>query len=282
MKSPLLCLGALVLLAAACAAFPGLPTSTPAAPPAAVTSSPPAAAGPGGAVTQPPVAGETPAPRLALEEFSRRLAQAVEGQNFEELRSLMKARFSFATENIELLEVTSEEALERLRGAYLAEGSIPVARFDTDVPALLGGIDPLSLWGPVSDPVRAIHVTGLGPDASGEAVLVIARETESGQFYWHGLLVPAGVTFGNGGLPPEPGAVVDTAVQYVLAKDDLNVRTGPGTDYAVEGLIFSGQIAQVTGKSADGGWWRIICTQDSSGFCWISADPELSEPTAGP
>ncbi len=184
---------------------------------------------------------------------------------------MMRERFAIATWNTQLLELISAEALQQLRQDALAPGASPAVIFGADVPALLEGADPLALWGPVADPVRALHVMGLGPDADREAVIVIGRDAASRQFYWHGILLPPDGYF-QAPLTPEPGEVVSTDVQYVMALDDVNVRSGPGLNYAVEGVVAGGQIARVSGRSADGLWWRIVCTQDASGFCWVSAD----------
>jgi hypothetical protein len=223
-----------------------------------------------------------PQPQLGdLNAFAERLAQALKVKDFTALRSMMSDRFSIATWNSQLLEFTSEDALQQLRQDALAAGASPLVIFDADVPALLEGTDPLSLWGPVANVVRALHIKGLGPDADREAVIVIGRDAAGSQFYWHGILLPPAGSF-HAGVTPEPGAVVSTGVQYVMALDDVNVRSGPGLDYAVEGLVFDGQVARVSGRSADGQWWRIVCTQDASGFCWISADPQWTQPTTEP
>jgi hypothetical protein len=216
-----------------------------------------------------------------LNAFAGRLAQALEAQDFTALRSTMRERFAIATWNNQLLEFASEDALRLLRQDALAAGASPTVIFDTDVPALLGGADLLSLWGPVANVVRALYVKGLGQGANQEAVIVIGRDEASNQFYWHGILLPPDGYF-HTALTPEPGAVVPTGVQYIMALDDVNVRSGPGLNYAVEGLVAEGQIAQVSGRSADGNWWRIVCTQDASGFCWISADPQWTRPATVP
>ena len=75
---------------------------------------------------------------------------------------------------------------------------------------------------------------------------------------------------------------VPTDVQYVMALTDVNMRSGPGTNYAVIDKIFSGQIAQVTGAAPDQQWWQVICPDNSVGDCWLSSDPTLTEPTTGP
>lgn len=216
-----------------------------------------------------------------LNAFGEGLAAAFEGRDLTALRGLMGERFSIATWNTQLLEFTSEEALQQLGEAALSAGSSPAVMFGTDVTALLEGTDPLSLWGPVANPVKAVYVMGLGHSSNEEAVLVIGQNAASGVYYWHGILLPPGGSFGSD-APKDQGDVLETDVEYVMALEDVNARSGPGLNYAVEGLVRAGQIAQVSGTSPDREWWRIVCTQDASGFCWISADPGLTEPTSAP
>ncbi len=74
-----------------------------------------------------------------------------------------------------------------------------------------------------------------------------------------------------------------TDVKYVRAKQDINIRKGPGTNFEIVGGVYAGQTAQVTGyKSADDGWWRVVCPIDGVTACWVSADPALTEETDAP
>jgi hypothetical protein len=74
-----------------------------------------------------------------------------------------------------------------------------------------------------------------------------------------------------------------TTVKYVLAKQDINIRKGPGTEFEIVGGVYAGQTAQVTGyKSADEQWWRVVCPVDTVTDCWVSADTALTEPTDTP
>jgi uncharacterized protein YraI len=68
--------------------------------------------------------------------------------------------------------------------------------------------------------------------------------------------------------PPPEGVPTATAIDYV------NIRTGPGTTYPVLGVAPPGASGEVSGKSADGGWWQVkISTQYSpDGFGWVAAD----------
>lgn len=224
-----------------------------------------------------PTATSPSAGSLQDEAFDQVLVQAIENRDLSTLRNLMRDRFSIATFNVSLIETTSEEALAQIAASYLAEGSQPRVQPTTDIPALLGGRDPLQEWGPVANAVRALHVTGLGPDASGEAVLVIGQDPSSEQTYFHGLLVPQQARFDTVYAGPETAQPVD--LQYIRTLVDVNLRAGPGTDYDVVGLLSAGTTVQVSGVSSDSQWWRIYCTELPSGLCWVSADPSLTEPT---
>jgi hypothetical protein len=227
-----------------------------------------------------PTATQPPMASVDDEQFDQSLAQAIESMDMAALRSLMRDRFLIADWQASLIEYDSEEVLQRFQESILAPGAQPAVRFETDIPALLPGTDPLSLWGPVANPVRALHVNGLGADAAQEAVLVIARDEVNDELFLLGILLPRAGKFST--LLHDPSQVAETDVTHVMANAELNVRIGPGTDYASVGLMRSGEIAQVTGVSLDGAWWRIFCTNDPSGICWITADPALSEPTAAP
>jgi uncharacterized protein YraI len=58
--------------------------------------------------------------------------------------------------------------------------------------------------------------------------------------------------------------------------------TGPSADYPITGMVYAGQTALATGISPDGQWWQVICPDDTVGDCWITADPEIAEPTTPP
>jgi uncharacterized protein YraI len=59
------------------------------------------------------------------------------------------------------------------------------------------------------------------------------------------------------------------------------MRSGPATSYGAIGILTVGQKVMVTGASADGNWWRVICPDNTVGNCWVSANAELTHPTAG-
>lgn len=79
------------------------------------------------------------------------------------------------------------------------------------------------------------------------------------------------------------GNLKPTDVKYILAKQDINIRSGPGTDFDIVGGVYAGQTAEVTGyQSADGLWWRVVCPTDTSAHCWVSADPALTQASDAP
>jgi uncharacterized protein YraI len=75
---------------------------------------------------------------------------------------------------------------------------------------------------------------------------------------------------------------LQTDVKYVMALANVNIRSGPGTNYAQIGGMSPGQVSLVTGISANKQWWRIVCPDASIGNCWLSADPKLTKPTSPP
>lgn len=75
--------------------------------------------------------------------------------------------------------------------------------------------------------------------------------------------------------------VVEVEVVFVMAKQDVIMRSGPAEFYQEIGGIFDGQTARVTGQSEDGLWWRVICPDDAIGDCWVTADPAFTMPTDG-
>lgn len=55
---------------------------------------------------------------------------------------------------------------------------------------------------------------------------------------------------------PEPAGVVNA--------DVVNVRSGPGTDYAILGRVTLGEEVDILGRNPEGNWWRICCVTATS------------------
>ncbi|NUQ38507.1 MAG: LysM peptidoglycan-binding domain-containing protein [Caldilineales bacterium] len=81
----------------------------------------------------------------------------------------------------------------------------------------------------------------------------------------------------------DPGEipVENTSVTAVAALTVVRVRSGPGASYDVVGQLRQGEIAQVTGISRDGGWWRLRCANTLSRICFVSTQSTLTQPVDG-
>lgn len=84
-------------------------------------------------------------------------------------------------------------------------------------------------------------------------------------------------------VPPTPSGSMQTdLIPRVTAKVNLNVRTGPGIPYPTIGRLSEGQTAEISGRSADSGWWQIFYDSDVSENGeqgWVTADVEFSTAT---
>lgn len=72
---------------------------------------------------------------------------------------------------------------------------------------------------------------------------------------------------------PAPADATDSVAPeaespVVTMVGDMNIREGPGTDYARIGGATEGEVYSVTGKSADGEWWQIDFDGESG---WVYA-----------
>jgi uncharacterized protein YgiM (DUF1202 family) len=64
--------------------------------------------------------------------------------------------------------------------------------------------------------------------------------------------------------PPAP----PTGAKVVVNTPLVNARSGPGLDFDVVAVVERGEEFDITGKSADGQWWRVCCTADGE-TVWI-------------
>ena len=77
--------------------------------------------------------------------------------------------------------------------------------------------------------------------------------------------------------PVPPEAVIPTPIPgspIATALDDVNVRSGPGTNYPSYGVAPEGKQGEVIGVSPDGGWCVVKISMEyaSSGQGWVSGD----------
>lgn len=72
---------------------------------------------------------------------------------------------------------------------------------------------------------------------------------------------------------PAPTAPSTPAISVTgVATDILNVRSGPGLNYAVVTQLKQGDSVTITGKSADGLWWQISGGWVSATYIQVNAD----------
>lgn len=95
------------------------------------------------------------------------------------------------------------------------------------------------------------------------------------------LTPPGGPTLGPAGAPSPNNSPAATAATVPLtpqqqvsavATDVLNVRAGPGLDYAVKGQLKQGDAITIIGKSADGLWWQFSGGWVSATYVKVNAD----------
>lgn len=217
-------------------------------------------------------------------QFQQTLVNALNAQDYELLKLMMDESFMVGYWRSEGTSNTPEQAVEQLRLNLLNPSSTITADYTKNLVELLGA-DPVSIVG--SDVIEAspLFVAGLGAQGRDEAILFVAKLPD-GSLYWHGLL------FAKDGFADKPSAtpavvqpvntnVYSTNVKYVLARKDVRMRSGPGTQFSIIGWIAAGQTVKVTGVNSNGSWWRVICPDDRVGSCWVSADPSLTKPTDG-
>lgn len=81
---------------------------------------------------------------------------------------------------------------------------------------------------------------------------------------------------------PEASAVITSEVALIQALVNVNIRSGPGTNYGIVGKVFAGQLAQVTGVMPDNSWWQVICPDGTVGSCFVVNDPSFVQPASTP
>ena len=216
--------------------------------------------------------------------FQQVLVEALNRRDYEFQKVLMDDLFTIGYWLSEGTENTPEEAIDQLQKNLLSSTSPITADFNKNLGDLLG-TDPATILGPEIGEASPVFVSGLGAEGKDEGILFIAKQPDGG-LYWHGLLF-AKDGFAQHAPEPIPTVPVDmnayeTNVEYVMALQDVNIRSGPGTQFRILSYIAEGQTAKVTGVSANGNWWRVMCPDDNVGSCWVSALPSLTRETDGP
>lgn len=69
--------------------------------------------------------------------------------------------------------------------------------------------------------------------------------------------------------PPTEIPPTEVLEPVVLAGDsNINLRSGPGTDYEAVGILASGDSLKIVGQNADSTWWQVSAPD---GLAWVSA-----------
>ncbi len=130
----------------------------------------------------------TPTPTVeSVDSFADRLVLAFINREYDTLEAMMGDPFAVGFWLSEGVEWTPAEAVAQLQANYLGPATAVAFDTTTDLTALLG-TDPLAMWGPNVNAVRALYAKGLGPDGRTEAILILALGPD-GSPYWHGMLV---------------------------------------------------------------------------------------------
>ncbi len=73
-----------------------------------------------------------------------------------------------------------------------------------------------------------------------------------------------------------------TEVRAIRVVQNVNVRSGPGTQYQRLGRYITGQVVDVFGTNAAGNWWNVRCLDGSVGNCWVTGARDTTQPTTPP
>lgn len=216
--------------------------------------------------------------------FQQVLVDALNRRDYELQKILMDRSFMIGYWLSEGTENTPDDAIQQLQTNLLSPTTPVTPDYNKNLRDLLG-TDPVNILGPDIPEAQPVFVSGLGTEGKDEGILFVAKRPDGG-LYWHGLLF-AKDGFAQPTPVPVPTQPVDmnayeTNVKYVMALQDVNIRSGPGTQFRILSYVAEGQTAKVTGVSANRNWWRVICPDDTVGSCWVSALSSLTKPTNGP
>lgn len=71
---------------------------------------------------------------------------------------------------------------------------------------------------------------------------------------------------------PRPSPTPTSALPLAMVEAErLNVRVGPGLDFAVLAVALRGDRFTIEGRSGDGAWWRVCCLRGGQRG-WLAAD----------
>lgn len=74
--------------------------------------------------------------------------------------------------------------------------------------------------------------------------------------------------------PTNTSTPIPPGTPQAVAKQELNIRSGPGENYEVLGLLPAGAEAEIISRDQNGEWWQVKTSLTSG---WIKADEEFSD-----
>ena len=95
----------------------------------------------------------------------------------------------------------------------------------------------------------------------GEEQIAIRLESSTGYYSYN--------WFENDTYDRPKNDPLPSGVEYIMAKQDLSVHSGPAKHQRIVDWVDEGDILRVTGVSPDGRWWMVACPDGSSGSCWV-------------
>jgi uncharacterized protein YraI len=114
-----------------------------------------------------------------------------------------------------------------------------------------------------------VKVRVLGRDASGSWYQVVYAESETGKGWVR-------AEYAQVNAPAEIPLVETTAgsgsAVSGLVIQKINVRSGPGTEYELLGVLHSNDVVFITGKNAGGAWIQIEFANAPDGKGWVTAE----------
>lgn len=70
-------------------------------------------------------------------------------------------------------------------------------------------------------------------------------------------------------IPTVTGTPQGPTLRVNADQDQINVRSGPGTEYDIVGVMIAGQVAPALGRSVGGTWIQIIYPGVPEGVAWV-------------
>lgn len=111
------------------------------------------------------------------------------------------------------------------------------------------------------------------PDSQADAFLKQLGATTSYQFFQGALILNQADLQSTMTLQMLPVAILPTPkpnAPSAKVNTAANLRSGPGENYTIYGVLQAGQQAQVVGKSKDSKWWALNVPVSPTGSGWIS------------